>query len=159
MLLNATELIFNVLLNDVPDAHTDAHTTSQHLRLLSEPKRKSRYNIYHMIIGCYEKDITYSYPDDLNRVPIPMTQIESLIQLSDFCEQEIHYDCTLAPLTAEDIDFAFWEDRHGNKNNYFTGNNEYIKLSTRLTVNYFGLMDQGDHSWYQTILHLKVRVD
>ena len=26
-------------------------------------------------------------------------------------------------------------------------------------VNYFGLMDQGDHSWYQTILLLKVRVD
>ena len=50
-----------------------------------------------------------------------MTQIESLIQLSDICEQEIHYDCTLAPLTAEDVDFAFWEDRHGNKNNYFTG--------------------------------------
>ena len=26
-------------------------------------------------------------------------------------------------------------------------------------VNYFGWMDQGDHSWYQTILLLKVRVD
>ena len=51
-----------------------------------------------------------------------MTQIESLIQLSDICEQEFSYDCTLAPLTAEDVDFAFWEDRHGDKNNYFTGN-------------------------------------
>ena len=26
-------------------------------------------------------------------------------------------------------------------------------------VNYFGWMDQADHSWYQTILLLKVRVD
>ena len=26
-------------------------------------------------------------------------------------------------------------------------------------VNCFGWMDQGDHSWYQTILLLKVRVD
>ena len=26
-------------------------------------------------------------------------------------------------------------------------------------VNYFGWMDHGDHSWYQTILLLKVRVD
>ena len=26
-------------------------------------------------------------------------------------------------------------------------------------VNYFGWMDQGDHSWYQTTLLLKVRVD
>ena len=26
-------------------------------------------------------------------------------------------------------------------------------------VNYFAWMDQGDHSWYQTILLLKVRVD
>ena len=75
------------------------------------------------IVGCYEKSITYSYPDGQNRVPVPMTQIESLIQLSDFCDQEIHYDCTLAPLTDEDVDFAYWEDRHGNKNNYFTGNN------------------------------------
>ena len=26
-------------------------------------------------------------------------------------------------------------------------------------VNYLGWMDQGDHSWYRTILLLKVRVD
>ena len=56
--------------------------------------------------GCYEKSITYSYPDadGLNRVPVPMTQIESLIQLSDMCDQEFHYDCTLAPLRDEDVD-------------------------------------------------------
>ena len=26
-------------------------------------------------------------------------------------------------------------------------------------VNYFGWMDQGEHSWYKTFLLLKVRVD
>ena len=61
-----------------------------------------------------------------------MTQIQSLIQLSDVCDQEFHYDCTLAPLNAEDVDFAYWEDRYGNKNNYFTGNIRYI-LYTNLS--------------------------
>ena len=83
--------------------------------------------------GCYEKNIIYSYPDSdgESRVPVPMTQIESLIQLSDICDQEIHYDCTLAPLTAEDVDFAFWEDRHGNKNNYFTGKKIHGKIEVQ----------------------------
>ena len=76
---------------------------------------------YIIIQGCYEKAITYSYPDGDTRVPIPMSQIESLIQLSEFCDQQFQYDCTLAPLTNEDIDFAFWEDRAGGMNNYFTG--------------------------------------
>ena len=74
-----------------------------------------------ILLGCYEKAVTYSYPDGDTRVPIPMSQMESLIQLSDNCVQEFHYDCTLAPLTSENIDYAFWEDRHGQTNNYFTG--------------------------------------
>ena len=83
----------------------------------------------HIIIpGCYEKAITYSYPDGDTEVPIPMSQIESLIQLSEFCDQQFQYDCTLAPLTNEGIDFAFWEDRAGGKNNYFTG---AMKLSAQ----------------------------
>ena len=65
--------------------------------------------------------MTYSYPDGDTEVPIPMSQIESLIQLSEFCDQQFQYDCTLAPLTTEDIDFAFWEDKTGGMNNYFTG--------------------------------------
>ena len=49
-----------------------------------------------------------------------MSQIESLMELSDTCVQSFPYDCTLAPL--QDIqDFAFWEDQHGTKNTYFTG--------------------------------------
>ena len=59
--------------------------------------------------------------DGESRVPIPMSQIESLIQLSESCVQDIQYDCTLAPLALDGINFAFWEDRTGEINNYFTG--------------------------------------
>ena len=50
-----------------------------------------------------------------------MYQIVSLIELAAYCEQEILYDCYLAPLTDEDINFASWEDRQGERNVYFTG--------------------------------------
>ena len=50
-----------------------------------------------------------------------MYQIVSLIELAAYCDQEIQYDCTLAPLTAEDVDYAFWEDRQGEVNVYYTG--------------------------------------
>ena len=50
-----------------------------------------------------------------------MYQIVSLIELAAYCEQEIRYDCTLAPLTAEEVDYAFWEDRQGETNVYYTG--------------------------------------
>ena len=50
-----------------------------------------------------------------------MYQIVSLIELAAYCEQEIQYDCTLAPLTAEDVNYAFWEDRQGETNVYYTG--------------------------------------
>ena len=50
-----------------------------------------------------------------------MYQIVSLIELAAYCEQEIRYDCTLAPFVYEDINFAFWEDRQGENNVYYTG--------------------------------------
>ena len=50
-----------------------------------------------------------------------MYQIVSLIELAAYCEQEIQYDCTLAPLTAEDVNYAYWEDRQGEANVYYTG--------------------------------------
>ena len=88
----------------------------------SQRSKIDHSNSRHEILsGCYEKSINYSYPDGEGRVPIPMSQIESLIQLSEYCEQDIQYDCTLAPLTVEGVDMAFWEDRTGQKNNYFTG--------------------------------------
>ena len=91
---------------------------------------KNDLNRYEILSGCYEKSINYSYPDGEGRVPIPMSQIESLIQLSEYCEQDIQYDCTLAPLTVEGVDMAFWEDRTGETNNYFTGEHNAVDMVT-----------------------------
>ena len=52
---------------------------------------------------------------------IAMEQIVSLIQLSERCEQSFQYDCLLAPLTNNDVDLAYWEDRNKEINNYYTG--------------------------------------
>jgi len=71
--------------------------------------------------GCYQKNITYI--NGLTQEGVSMYQIVSLIELAAYCEQEIQYDCTLAPLTAEDVDYAFWEDRQGETNVYYTGSN------------------------------------
>ena len=69
--------------------------------------------------GCYQRNITYI--NGLTQAEVSMYQIVSLIELAAYCEQEIHYDCTLAPLTAEDVDYGFWEDRQGESNFYYTG--------------------------------------
>merc|ERR1711892_1464367 len=69
--------------------------------------------------GCYQKDV--SYYDGQTEESINIGQIESLIELSEYCEQTIHHDCTLAPFHDSGVDYVFWEDRHGGKNTYFTG--------------------------------------
>ena len=76
------------------------------------------------IVGCYEKQFTYV--DGQTSTPLPLSQIQSLIEISEYCEQTFYYECTLAPLTIintddEYVDYAYWEDRHGGINNYFTG--------------------------------------
>ena len=91
-------------------------------------------NANKIILGCYEKAISYSYLDGESRIPIPMSQIESLIQLSKSCVQDIQYDCTLAPLALDGIDFAFWEDRTGEINNYFTGIILILLLQCNVTI-------------------------
>ena len=53
--------------------------------------------------------------------PVAISQLKSLIQLSESCIQSFHYDCTLAPLRNENIDYAWWTDREGEQNIYFTG--------------------------------------
>ena len=69
--------------------------------------------------GCYQKNITYI--NGLTQEGVSMYQIISLIELAAYCEQEIRYDCTLAPLTDEGVNYAFWEDRQGETNVYYTG--------------------------------------
>ena len=75
------------------------------------------------IAGCYSKAVTYLNVE--TNEPIPTSQLESLIQLSQSCVQSFHYDCTLAPLRDQGaIDYAWWTDRHGERNYYFTGENK-----------------------------------
>ena len=75
--------------------------------------------VYHLLPGCYQKNI--SYINGLTQEGVSMYQIVSLIELAAYCEQEIRYDCTLAPLTDEGVNYAFWKDRQGEPNVYYTG--------------------------------------
>ena len=62
--------------------------------------------------GCYSRKITYN---------APMEQIQSLIELSKSCSQEIKYECFLSALREEGIDFGFWLDRNGDSQIYWSG--------------------------------------
>jgi len=75
--------------------------------------------------GCYNKTITYTDGENFNEMkPVPASQILALIELSSACSQSFSYDCLLAPLTSEDVDYAYWTDRHGDVYNYYTGQNQ-----------------------------------
>ena len=54
--------------------------------------------------GCYSKNITYTSGQSGD--PIPLPQIEALISLSARCEQSFYYECTLAPLRDEGLDYG-----------------------------------------------------
>ena len=62
--------------------------------------------------GCYFRHVFYD---------APMEQIQALIELSESCQQEIKYDCFLAPLEENDVEFGYWLDRHGDTQIYWTG--------------------------------------
>ena len=87
--------------------------TSNFLFLVSNPTT----------IACYEKAIIYI--DGETSEEVPLSQIVSLIELSEYCEQSFSYACMYAPLRKEEVDLALWEDRHGIKNNYFTGEEKF----------------------------------
>ena len=46
-----------------------------------------------------------------------MDQIEALISVSEFCEQQVVNNCTSNPVTG----FAWWLDRNGDKYQYWHG--------------------------------------
>jgi len=71
--------------------------------------------------GCYQRNVTYI--SGHSQQPVSMYQITSLIELAAYCEQEIKYDCILAPFDNEDVNFAYWEDSQGETNIYYTGSN------------------------------------
>jgi len=71
--------------------------------------------------GCYKRDILYVSGN--RELPLQLSQILALMELSNHCEQEFYYECNRAPLSSFGVDNFFWEDRHGTNNSYFTGSN------------------------------------
>ena len=49
-----------------------------------------------------------------------MEQIEALISVSEFCEQEVVNNCTSNQLTG----YSWWLDRNGNKYKYWHGDRD-----------------------------------
>ena len=64
--------------------------------------------------GCYSRPIVYDSP---------MEQITSLIELSEYCDQLIRYDCYLSPLEEDGVNFGSWIDQNGQDQIYWTGSN------------------------------------
>jgi len=68
--------------------------------------------------GCYTLQLEYTVPD---------TKIEALITMSEHCEQEILFECKMAPLKNTAFGqfyYGWWVDRHGERQFYFDGDNE-----------------------------------
>lgn len=76
---------------------------------------------YCMGVGCFQQEYNYE---------ASMTQIEALMATSSDCEQEIQFDCNIAPLknTMFGLYYGWWVDRHGEKKYYFDGNNEDLHV-------------------------------
>ena len=62
--------------------------------------------------GCYSRKINYD---------APLEQIQSLIDLSESCTQQIRYNCFLSALQDKGINFGYWLDKHGQSQYYWTG--------------------------------------
>ena len=58
-----------------------------------------------------------------------MDQIEALISVSEFCEQQVVNNCTSNPVTG----FAWWLDRNGDKYQYWHGDRNQTALGPGLT--------------------------
>ena len=69
--------------------------------------------------GCYKHNIVYTAPHD---------QMQALIQLSENCEQTIRYDCLLAPLNDDNLNYGYWNDKQGDPQYYWDGshNGEHV---------------------------------
>jgi len=67
--------------------------------------------------GCFSLNLTYD---------VPIQQIEALIAMSDTCEQEIKFECKLAPLknAAFGVKFGWWTNQRNEKKYYFDGADE-----------------------------------
>ena len=74
--------------------------------------------------GCYSRNLTYVSGDDGQF--IETSQLKALVELSSNCEQKFSYECTLAPLRKQEIDYAYWIGLDGKKNGHFTGSDSSV---------------------------------
>ncbi|XP_057369391.1 uncharacterized protein LOC130690394 [Daphnia carinata] len=65
--------------------------------------------------GCYSRTINYNASNK---------QIKALIELSAQCHQSIVYECHYAPFEFNNVPFAWWSDRNGNPQYFWTGSFE-----------------------------------
>jgi len=74
--------------------------------------------------GCYSRNLKYVSGDDGHL--IETSQLQALVELSSNCEQTFYYECTLAPLRNQDVDYAYWIGLDGKTNTYFTGSDSSV---------------------------------
>lgn len=67
--------------------------------------------------GCYSRPINYN---------ATMKQMMALTQISTHCQQFFQYQCQTASFEYKDVQYAWWNDRSGNKQYYWAGNNSNI---------------------------------
>ncbi|XP_046446696.1 uncharacterized protein LOC124195999 [Daphnia pulex] len=76
---------------------------------------ESAINVGHCLDpGCYTRSIAYEASS---------RQISALIELSDECRQSIKYECFSAPLEFNEIAYSWWNDKNGQAQYYWSGNN------------------------------------
>lgn len=90
--------------------------TSGVTRVLHDSQEKT--NVGHCFDpGCYSRPVNYN---------ASMRQMRALIQLSPACEQYIRYDCLSAVFVFNDVQYCWWNDRHGEPRYYWAGSKDNV---------------------------------
>ncbi|XP_057371856.1 uncharacterized protein LOC130692794 [Daphnia carinata] len=66
--------------------------------------------------GCYSRPIVYSNS--------AIRQLKALTEISAECYQSLQVNCVGGPFTVADIDYAWWNDIEGKKQNFWSGSDE-----------------------------------
>ncbi|XP_045033516.1 uncharacterized protein LOC116928447 [Daphnia magna] len=69
--------------------------------------------------GCYSRTIHYN---------ATLRQMAALAELSSECSQSIKYDCVSSPLERNGISYAWWNDRNGNPQYFWSGSNSRVHV-------------------------------
>ncbi|XP_046632837.1 uncharacterized protein LOC124312378 [Daphnia pulicaria] len=69
--------------------------------------------------GCYFRPINYKASS---------RQMAALAELSVQCSQSIKYDCISSPLERNGISYAWWNDRNGNPQYFWSGSNSRVHV-------------------------------